>query len=536
MKRMKVFVIIFGVLLVLALSAGLFFRENYLILDGKAYQKDVTSLDLSGKTLQDLQIFTQFSQLQQLDLRNTGLTVAEYEELQKLLPDCQIQWLLPFQGGFFPLDTREIAVSTLTEADIYLLSYLPALQRVDATGCKAYDTLLLLKEQYPQLDVAYALQLGNDTLREDATHFASASLEHIQTALCYLPKLETVDAAGCTDFDALLALQAQYPHCRFRYQVPFCGQFWQEDTTHMDLKSVRAEDLAKALRYLPDVKTVTVAEPITDPEHLVSLFDSHPELEITCSFELFGQTLTADTVFLDISDVPLESVAQLEDYLPLLPNLEKVDMCRCGIENEEMFQLNQRYPDTLFVWEVQMGNFYLRTDIIYFMPWQYRYQLTDADADTLKYFSELICIDFGHMNISRTDYLEYMPKLQFLMMCDTRITDISYLANMKDLKYVELFITDITDFSPLLECKSLVDLNICYTNPDDPMIFAQMTWLENFWFRGMQDPEIIAALRAALPNTRTMFGPGSSTGRGWRRLPNYYAQRDLMGMPYMEEP
>ena len=50
MKRLKVFVIIFGVLLVLALSAGLFFRENYLILDGTAYQKDVTSLDLSGKT------------------------------------------------------------------------------------------------------------------------------------------------------------------------------------------------------------------------------------------------------------------------------------------------------------------------------------------------------------------------------------------------------------------------------------------------------------------------------------------------------
>ena len=107
---------------------------------------------------------------------------------------------------------------------------------------------------------------------------------------------------------------------------------------------------------------------------------------------------------------------------------------------------------------------------------------------------------------------------------------------MKDLKYAELFMTKVTDFTPLLECKNLVDLNICYTYPEDPMIFAQMTQLENLWFRGELDYSIRDALRAALPNTRMLFGPGSSTGRGWRRLPNYYAMRDLLGMPYMEEP
>jgi hypothetical protein len=37
-----------------------------------------------------------------------------------------------------------------------------------------------------------------------------------------------------------------------------------------------------------------------------------------------------------------------------------------------------------------------------------------------------------------------------------------------------------------------------------------------------------------MPNTRIVYTEGSSTARGWRELPNYYAQRDILGMWYME--
>jgi hypothetical protein len=139
------------------------------------------------------------------------------------------------------------------------------------------------------------------------------------------------------------------------------------------------------------------------------------------------------------------------------------------------------------------------------------------------------------MKVTRTDYLAYMPKLQYLLMCSTPITDISHCANMKDLKYAEFFLTKVTDFSPLLECKNLVDLNICYTKPEDPLIFGQMTQLKNLWFRNMYDWQVRSQLRQMLPNTTMVFDGGSSTGGGWRKLDNYYAQRDILGMPYMEE-
>lgn len=536
MKKVRIAAIVLTAVLIVCITAALIIQNNYLIIDGKMYARDLTALDLSGQNVPDPQALSSLSALEQLDLRDTGLTVEAYEQLQAALPNCDIQWLLPFQDRLLPLDTQVLTLSRLTAQDIALLAYLPDLKIVDAADCTDYDLIVELTQQYPDLDVRYRLSLGASSLDQDAVHFSSANLEHITLALRYLPKLETVDAAGCTDFDGIQALQSQYPNCHFSYQVPFCGTFWQEDTTSMAVNATSGTALAQVLPYLPDVTSVTITEPIEDPLEMVAVVQTYPQIAFTYSFPLFDTIVGNNDTFLDISDTVLDHVSQLEAYLPLFTNLEKVDMCRCGIANEDMAALNDRHPDTLFVWEVQMGHFTLRTDIIFFMPYQYRYQLTDADADLLKYFTELICIDFGHMNISRTDYLAYMPKLQFLLMCDTRITDISYCANMKDLKYVELFMSDVTDFSPLLQCKNLEDLNICYTYPEDPMIFAQMPQLKNLWFRGDLDYSIRDALRAALPNTRMLFGPGSSTGRGWRRLPNYYAQRDLMGMPYMDEP
>ena len=141
------------------------------------------------------------------------------------------------------------------------------------------------------------------------------------------------------------------------------------------------------------------------------------------------------------------------------------------------------------------------------------------------------------MGITRTDYLAYMTKLEYLLMCDCPITDASPIGQMPNLKYAELIITHITDFSPLVNCKNLVDLNICYTYPEDCLVFAQMPWLEHLWMRGTPITESeIAHLRQALPNTKFLFGTkGGSTGGGWRSLPNYFAQRDILGMDYMED-
>jgi len=479
MKKWIVLILILIVLLIAGMFAIRYLREQqflqaHVLIGETYYEKDLETLDLSGSPFPLVRELGALKNLRQLDLRDTGLSVEDWKYLKQQLPNCDILWQLPFQGQYLSMDTQDISLSTVTQEELELLALLPELKAIDATACRDLSQISQLLAAFPQCDIAYQVELG--------------------------------------------------------------GTLWPKDTAELRFETLPEGSLAQAMALLPQVERLTVVQPVEDLAAMEAVLAQWPELEYTYSILLYGHTVPNTATELDFSREALGSTEEMHSAMAHLKNLTHVEMCGCGIPDEEMGQLTYDFPDTKFVWEVSMGDFTLRTDIIYFMPWQYNYHVTDDDADTLKYLTDLICLDFGHMNISRTDWLAYMPKLQFLLMADTPITDLSPVAGLKELKFVELFMTHVRDFSPLLECPNLVDLNICYTYPDDPMVFCQMTQLENFWFRGFKDEKVIAEYRKALPNTRLVMAGNnySSTGAGWRKLPNYYEQRDIMGMWYME--
>ena len=79
---------------------------------------------------------------------------------------------------------------------------------------------------------------------------------------------------------------------------------------------------------------------------------------------------------------------------------------------------------------------------------------------------------------------------------------------------------------------ALEDLNLGNTFCDVTPIL-EMTWLKNLWIDGsdvrMDERPV---LEAALPNTYIKYCDGEMTANGWRDLPNYFAMRDYLGMPY----
>lgn len=534
MKQRILVIILAVILLILAVGTPIL-MNNFLFLDGRICPKDIQSLDLSGKPLGDISRISGLTQLQQLDLRDTGITAEEYEKIQAMLPGCQILWLVPFQGNHLPLDTDTLTISSITAQEMAALHYLPKLTVIDATGCRDYDALLQLQAMYPHCQVRYQLELDGVLLNQDATaaDLPNTTGSAVAQALAYLPNLTLINAQGCQDYGALLELQQAYPQCQIQYTVPFCGENWPQDTRELTVSAATAEELSQVLPYLPDVTQVTIKAPLEDPAGMLPLKDTYPQIAFTYCFQLLGKTVSTGDTLLDLSGIQLDGTDALEAALPHFTALEKVDMCGCGIANEDMAALNDRHPGTLFVWEVYFGRNAVRTDVSYFMPFQLRYQVTDKDADTLKYLTELLCLDLGHMEISRSDFLQYMPKMKYLLLVDTLITDISGCANMPDLVYAEFFMSKIRDYSPLLECKNLADLNICFTKPKDPLIFCQMTQLKNLWFRGNYDNAIYRQLKKALPDTTIAFDSGTATEGGWRDLQNYFDMRDLLGMPYM---
>ena len=85
MKKTLVTILIV-VVLVLALGAAGFFgytwyRNNHVFVEGDAY--DIT--------------------LQELDLTQEDISVQYYDELRQKLTECQIHWMVPFQGENIPM-------------------------------------------------------------------------------------------------------------------------------------------------------------------------------------------------------------------------------------------------------------------------------------------------------------------------------------------------------------------------------------------------------------------------------------------------
>lgn len=466
----KKLLIISAILLIIA--AIVILNSTHVLIGGTLYARNATHITVSGSPKVQPETFTQLEQLIYLDLRTLSLTPEAFEAFSEALPDCQILWSVPFQGDFYSSDITVLTVSTLSDSDIPLLKY--------------------------------------------------------------FSHLTTLHAEGCRDYDQILAIQTRYPDLEIRYTVSIGGNEYNSDVSHLTLSNANADELAFLLQYLPALEHVTLEGSLPDASLLSSLTEAYPDIDFYWQIDIFGITADVHTTELDLSGIPVDSVAQVESAVAYLPALEKVYMMDCGIPDEQMGELNQRHDSVLFVWNVNIGPIVVRTDITAFGPVQYGYELWDGELENLKYCTELVVLDLGHMRLWEIDFLEGLTKLEYLIIADTHVWDISPLKNLKKLKYLEMFMTEVRDYSPLLELTALEDLNICFT-PGDPAPLMQMTWLKRLWCGGcFITNEQMDRLRTSLPDTQIATPFTGSTDQGWRTGEHYFIMRDLLGMPYLE--
>lgn len=456
------------------------YNETYLVMDGVEYLRASTELDLSGKQIIELEKLQELTVLRKLDLRDTGITIEQYDMLHAALPECEILWSVPFQDGFYDCAAQELVLSTLSESDLPALAYLPELTSVNADLCQDYDAIFAMMEQYPDLAVTYTVSIG-------------------EIAIAH-----TAEEITVTDPDA--------------------------------------SELLAQLSLLPNLKTVTLEGTLPDNQALIEVKNTFPEITFLWNFTVYGVETNTLAEFIDLSKVQLENTDELEAALPCFYNLTKVDMISCGLSNPDMEALNLRHPETSFVWKVNVSGVNVRTDIKYFMP--YKHNLSKiGDLSNLRYCTEIEVLDFGHKCISDVSYIEYMPNLRFLLLLECN-PDMNIIGNCTSLEYLELCDSPVTDFWPLTNLTNLKDLNLSYTPMNltthkfgkfgDITPLLQMTWLDRLWmaFSRIGD-DGRATMYEALPNTELLFLSTSSTDRGWRYSPRYYEMRDILDMWYM---
>lgn len=409
-----------------------------------------------------------------LDLRGTEISADHYEQLRQQLPGCAITWDVPFQGRYLPEDTRELRISALSQEDLAILRYLPGLERVDA--------------------------------------------------------------AGCTDYENLMALKAQYPEVKLHYDVCIGKKSYPGITAKMvfDAEEPEAEELLEKLQYLPDVESIHFVQPRTAGTDLAALRQRYPDIAITWEKDVLGQTFPDDVTELDFSGTLLTSTEEMEEWMTYFPSLQKLILSDCGLDYEDLAAYRDRVRGQYkVVWTVVCGRFSIRTDAETIMSYKYNlFDLYDKELVNLKYCEDMVCVDLGHNYLRSCDWAAYMPKLKYLILAhNPHLTDISGLANCKELVYFEFGWTNLRDLTPLLGCTALEDINMKYVFCDADVL-VQMPWLKNVFWSGCPSRNY-KILEGALPDTYVLLDEEYWNTKHWRQLPNYYAQRDMLGMYYM---
>ena len=529
-KAAVVILAVVAVLLLAAVAAAGFVAMRYHIIDAKFYAKDSEVLDLRGQEIRQ----------------------SHFDKLREKMPGCEIRWDIPFQGGVLADDVREITVTTLSEKDIAMLAYARQLKTVNAEGCTDYETLELLRQQRPDLEVNYSVALGSENFSWDVDTLllSSVAQEDIQL-LKHLPNLQTVVlSSGSYDAQTVEALRGTVHNAGAQFGVILGGDVHLDTEKILQIRNITEEDIAM-LQFMPVLETLELQNPKADPQQIFALRERLPDVAVSWSVVLGDQTFDETATTVDLTAVEVTDLSEAEQKLAYLPNLEQVTFGVCGVDNpdwgnsrskltaspiknEDMAAYRDRVRDSYkVVWTVRLGpSIALATDKDNFMPNHFGVgQLPDSYAYNLRYCEEMVCLDVGHMTLTDISFVEYMPNLKYLILAWTEVQYIEPIRSCKNLVFLELDNSCIRDLSPLVDCTALEDLNLGNTFCDVTPIL-EMTWLKNVYFID-GSPSAAYQFSQAVPTAHVVATGNATVGGGWRRLQNYYDMRDCLNMPYM---
>ena len=473
MKKTLVTILIV-VALVLALGvAGVFgyiwYRDNHVFVEGDAY--DIT--------------------LQSLDLTQEDISVQYYDELRAKLTECNIRWMVPFQGGKYANDTESLMVSELTLEDVeFIATYFTNLKTLDASQCDDYDVLAVAEATLTNCELTYYVNLGHPS---QTPHYQAASLQldfgealagepdydfdTLMKNLVYMKELKQLKLEKVAySLEQVQSLREAYPEIEILATVEVFGQEYDMEVAELDLSGMTGEDakaVVEQIKKLPNLTRVNLNPPngigALSLEDVKLLMEAVPNVTFDFTFEFYGNMLsTADEeVHIKNTKIGDEGEQTIRNALDLLKNCKRFVLEYCGVSNETMAKLRDDYRDrTKLVWRVNYGKGTIMTDAVVVRA---VYDLVDDNCHNLVYCEDAKYMDIGHNEwLDACEFVSGMKSLEYVIISGAPIKSLEPFRNCKNLKLLEAaFCEYITDVSPLADCPNLQMLNISNTHVED---------------------------------------------------------------------
>lgn len=526
MRKVLISVIVVLALVLAALTGFIWYQAGHIFVDGAAYAKDADVLDLRGQSISE----------------------AHYLTVQQALPDCEVIWDVPFQGGKVSSDVQQLTITRVESEDIRMLkAYFPKLQTLDASGCTDYPMLALLARELKDCQVSYQVDLGGTSadpnldamVLEQGSYTFETLLENLQ----YLPRLRTLhfptsDLSG-QEQDLL---KKAYPQLEVTSTVEILGKEYDSVTTKLDLsamKSADVETVSSKLALLPQLQEVELMGSsgsyllLTDVQKLKN---AAPEVSFHYSCDFYGVTVsTTDTEVtlknLSIKAMPETGIAgEIRAMLDIMDNCQRIvvegmsqyDKIWTRISGAELAEIREEYRDkTSVVWRVffgENGSSLTDAEVIRAV-----YGVTDDNSKDLIYCENVRYLDLGHNEfLDYMDFLSGMTDLEVAILSGAPLRDLSPIAACKNLKFLEIANCQyIPNIDALKECTQLEMLNISFTTFEDlsPIMDLNLTHLTSVRNKFVSKGEPEEALQSfidAHPDCWTVYEGEQPYGVGWR--------------------
>ena len=392
-----------------------------------------------------------------IDLRGSEISVQKAEALAAEHPGKTVLWDVPLSGGSRPSDAEDLEITALSLSDIPLFSCFPNLKSVDASGCADYEALLALRAACPALELTAFVSVGGKAVPMDA-----------QRAV----------------------LRADTP----------------------------LEELLDKLPFLPDLYRVSFAGGAVSYETQDALAAAFPGISFRWDVELLGRTASSAAKELSFAGSSLSErdVHTLCENLFRFPSLERIDLTGCGLAGAQIAAVRAAsgaavlYELTLFgrtvstdaseldfsgirmglsdvaVIEDALGEFPLLEKVVMCdcgisnedmaavnerhenvrFVWRVYFSGFSLRTDDTNFIAARVRNDFPIYS-NDLEVLKYCPDLQALDLGHKNITHLNFLRYVPHLKYLILVENDVNDITPIGELQELTYLEMFWTKCED---------------------------------------------------------------------
>lgn len=369
--------------------------------------------------------------------------------------------------------TPPVELKEIMTAEQLLALDCSALRRLDLTGSTCYEEIESFRNAHPGVEVIYTViitgdgdPLSLDPSTDSLTDIDGSYLPSLTENAKWLSALETVSIATDTAEASLVdALKEMKPDCSINYYLSLMGEEYAYDLEELTLTGLDAEKLEQVL---PELKKFSHLRELSVPhdqndislEDALRLSNENDLIHLDYQIELFGQAISLDTESMEFENKNIgnDGLSELRAMLPYFRNLKYLKLDSCEIDNEHMEQLRDDFPEIKVVWRVFFGSYHCLTDTE--MIWATGGSVNNATSGVLKYCTDVKYMDLGHTLITQVDFLNYMPKLEVLIIAISWVENIEPIANCPNLEYLEMFSARVSDLSPLAKCTHLQHLNI----------------------------------------------------------------------------